>query len=266
MKHTQKLVLTGLMTALVFLMTMAVRVPIPFTNGFIHLGDSMIFLSVLIVGPFYGAFASGVGSMLSNILGGFPHYAIPTLIIKSTMALLMGLVIAGKTRKSMFLASSVVFVVWSGFLATLYFVLRNAQTTYGEGIANVVVPGGDASVVEAANRMSDRLPAYLLAAFVGVFLVVSLAAWILARQSSRTVFDFRALVGMVAGGMCMIIGYWLADATVMGYGPLISTFSVPANLLQFTGGTLLAAALSPAVLKAKQIFFKEQPTELKKVA
>ena len=258
MKQTQKIVLTGLMTALVFLLTFLVKIPIPFTSGYIHLGDSMIFLSVLAVGPFYGAFAAGMGSMLSDLLGGYAQYALPTLIIKSLMALLMGLAMSGKTKRSIFIAAGTVFVVWAGFLTALLAGLRQAVATYGASLSLAVVPEGGPAELEAAGRMSRNLPVYLLLAFIGVVLVVAMAAWFIARRDGEGAFTFRALLGMTAGGMCMIIGYWLTDAFIMGYGTLAATFSVPMNLLQFAGGILIAAALSPGVHKARNAIFPIQ--------
>ena len=58
------LVLTGLMMCLVMVATMFIKVPIPFTQGYVHLGDSMIFLSVLVLGTRNGCIAAGVGSAL----------------------------------------------------------------------------------------------------------------------------------------------------------------------------------------------------------
>lgn len=251
--RTRQLVLTGLMTALVFLFTFTVKVPVPFTSGYIHLGDAMIFLSVLAVGPIHGAFAAGVGSMLSDLLGGYAQYALPTLIIKAVMALLTGLAMNGRTRRSILLSAGTVTVVWGAFLTLLYAGLSGAVAQYGEKLSAVVLPEGGEAERAAAERMAANLPGYLLAAFVGVTLVVALAAWFLSRREAKGAFSFRSLIGMSAGGMCMIIGYFLTEAFLMGYGVLPATFSVPMNLLQFAGGILIAAALSPVVAKARAV-------------
>jgi len=49
-EKTSKLVLTALMMCLVLLATIAIRIPAPFTQGYVHLGDTMIFISVLLLG------------------------------------------------------------------------------------------------------------------------------------------------------------------------------------------------------------------------
>ena len=96
-EQIKKIVLTGLMTGLVFLATSIIKIPT--MNGYIHLGDGFIFISAIILGPFYGSFAAGVGSMLADLLSPYAQWALPTLIIKSLMALIMGLVLRQRTRK-----------------------------------------------------------------------------------------------------------------------------------------------------------------------
>ena len=80
MNETKKLTLTGLMTAAVTVATIAIIIPVPYTGGYIHAGDSMIFLSVLLLGWKRGAFAAGVGSALADILSGYTMWAPATLL------------------------------------------------------------------------------------------------------------------------------------------------------------------------------------------
>ena len=115
-KNIRKIVLTGLMTALIFILTFVFHIPVPYTSGYIHLGDSMIYISVIVLGPFFGAFASGVGSMLADLLAGYAQYALPTLIIKSIMALVMGLLLSRKTKKATIASLVSSLTVWIVFL------------------------------------------------------------------------------------------------------------------------------------------------------
>ena len=51
MKNTKKITLTALMTSLVFIATGVLPViPIPLSQGYIHLGDSMIFIACALTG------------------------------------------------------------------------------------------------------------------------------------------------------------------------------------------------------------------------
>lgn len=86
---------TSLGMALVCLLTMLVRIPLP-ADGYAHLGNFPIFLFSVFFGPMTGFLAGGLGSAMADILSGFGHWALPTLVIKG----LMGLVIALIARKS----------------------------------------------------------------------------------------------------------------------------------------------------------------------
>ena len=49
-EKTNKLVMTALMMCMIIVLTMFVKVPIPLTQGYVHLGDAMIFISVMLLG------------------------------------------------------------------------------------------------------------------------------------------------------------------------------------------------------------------------
>ena len=83
----KKLTMAGVMAALVFVMTYVPKVPVPVTGGYVHLGDGAIFLAALLLGPL-GIPAAAIGSGLSDILGGYMVYALPTMLIKAAVALI----------------------------------------------------------------------------------------------------------------------------------------------------------------------------------
>lgn len=92
-KKTYDLVLTALMTCMVMVLTFIIRIPVPATQGYIHLGDTMIFLSVFILGWKKGALASATGSAMADLLAGYAHYIPITFVVKGLMALVAGLLI-----------------------------------------------------------------------------------------------------------------------------------------------------------------------------
>ena len=94
MRQTQKvknLCETALFIAIVFLGVFIIKFPGPF--GYAHIGDSMIFLSVLMLGGKRGAAAGGLGAAVADIVSGYTIWALPTFICKAIMALLMGFMI-----------------------------------------------------------------------------------------------------------------------------------------------------------------------------
>lgn len=81
----RRLTLAGVLAALVFVMTYIPKVPVPVTGGYVHLGDGAIFLAALLLGPL-GIPAAAIGSGLSDLLGGYMVYVLPTMLIKALVA------------------------------------------------------------------------------------------------------------------------------------------------------------------------------------
>lgn len=87
MKQQEKLrqiVYTGVFAALICMLTM---LHIPVGNGYIHLGDSLIYVAACMLPMPYGVIAAAIGGGMSDIMSGYAIYALPTLIIKSLLSL-----------------------------------------------------------------------------------------------------------------------------------------------------------------------------------
>ena len=94
MKNTtnQKITLSAMFAAIICVVTLFIKIPIPATNGYIHPGDGFVILSGLVLGPFFGAAAAGIGGMLADVLGGYIAYAPVTFFVKAFMAVAVKLV------------------------------------------------------------------------------------------------------------------------------------------------------------------------------
>ena len=86
---TRDLTKLAIMSSLVFVATYSFKIPT--LTGYTHLGDCMIFISVLILGRNKGALAGGIGAAIADFLGGYMHWVIPTFFIKLGMGLIVGL-------------------------------------------------------------------------------------------------------------------------------------------------------------------------------
>lgn len=86
---TKKLVIGALLAAFTTIATMIIKFPTP-TFGYIHLGDSLVLLCGIILGPIGGALSAGIGSMFADIFSGYMSYAPATLIIKALTAMIAG--------------------------------------------------------------------------------------------------------------------------------------------------------------------------------
>lgn len=79
--NTKNIIFTALFAALTCVATMIIKLPTP-TMGYIHPGDAIVLLSGLLLGPWYGSFAAGLGSMLADLFSGYLSYAPATFMIK----------------------------------------------------------------------------------------------------------------------------------------------------------------------------------------
>lgn len=82
---TVKVTQAGLFTAVIFVFTMFVKIPV--YTGYVHLGDAFIYLYAAMGGGVWALLAGSLGAALADLAGGFGAYAIPTVIIKALVAL-----------------------------------------------------------------------------------------------------------------------------------------------------------------------------------
>lgn len=93
---TKKVVLNGLMIALVFLATFFTRIPIPMTQGYFNIGDTVIIITAVFMGRRSGLLVGAVGSMLADVAGGYMIFAPVTFIVKGLEGYLTGLLADNK--------------------------------------------------------------------------------------------------------------------------------------------------------------------------
>lgn len=98
-KKIRKLVISAMMAALTYVATMVIQIPSPM-NGYVNLGDCFVLLSGWLLGPWYGGAAAGIGSMLTDLLSGYGHYAPGTFVIKGLDALVAALLFRAMGRTS----------------------------------------------------------------------------------------------------------------------------------------------------------------------
>ena len=118
-KNIRKLVLAALLAALTAVATMIIRIPTP-TQGYIHLGDGMVLICGILLGPGLGALAAGIGSMMADLIGGYMAWVPGTFAIKALTALLGGWLYHRIAGKGM---NTIIRVVLCGIPAEIIMVL-----------------------------------------------------------------------------------------------------------------------------------------------
>jgi uncharacterized membrane protein len=154
---TREFALTALFIAVVCVATMVVRIPIPQTNGYMNLGDSMVLLAAVVFAPWQAFMVGGVGSALADLFGGYPQWAVWTLIIKGFEALLAGglLRFFKLSTQRVSLTQILVFALATAWMVLGYFaaetVMYDSKAALAELPANIVQATG--SVILATFLM-----------------------------------------------------------------------------------------------------------------
>ena len=137
---TRSICFAAVLAALVFVMTYVPRIPI--SLGYAHLGDAVIFLSYAYFNRRDAAWAASIGSCLSDFLGGFPIWIIPTFLIKYVMVVIVFAVAQkdGEKTPVVSLRTVLAFLLSAAWMVVSYTV--SGGILYGSfGAAAAMVPG-----------------------------------------------------------------------------------------------------------------------------
>ena len=175
---TNTIVMTAMMMCLVLVTTYTFKIPTPF-QGYVHLGDAMIFLSVLIVGKKYGAVAAAFGSALADLLGGYVAFAPWTFVIKGLMAIAMGLCIDAMVKRK----KNRIRIAGVPLIEIIGMIIAGLVMVLGYGVADAVLAG---------NIMTGILsmPANCGQFAAGV-IIASILAAALYKTPARKYFTYR---------------------------------------------------------------------------
>lgn len=148
----KKLTMTGVMAALIAALTIFPHIP-NMAGGYVHLGDGLIMLAVMLLGPL-AVPAAAIGSMIADLLT-YPPYAVATLIVKALMAVAALLIYRKNNRRTLlptFIAGELVMV--AGYFVYEIFLL-------GMGGALADIPGNliqGAAGVAMGYALSNVVP------------------------------------------------------------------------------------------------------------
>ena len=150
--NTKKLILAALFAALSCVATMSIRIPTPGTGGYIHPGDAIVILSGVILGPVWGSLAAGIGSCMSDLLGGYLMYVPITFVIKGLVAFCSALAYEklGKTQKSRYIGVAAGGLIDMILVAGGYFICEYFM--YGVGAFSSI----PANLIQGASGLIDR--------------------------------------------------------------------------------------------------------------
>jgi uncharacterized membrane protein len=145
------------------------------------------------------------------------------------------------------------------FVATSFFKLPVSLTQgyihLGDGfiLLGAALLGTPAIIAAAlGSALADLLggyTVYILPTFIIKGLVGAVAVWSLAKQRPLVM----RLAGLIAAEAVMVLGYFLAEWLVLGYGWAAAVGALIPNIMQGISGVVIATALMPMIRQVKQI-------------
>lgn len=239
----------SLTIALVLATTFAIKIPIPFTQGYIHPGDSMIFVTALLFGWRFGALAGGLGSAMADLLGGYAHWVIPTLLIKAIMGALVGWVGHDLPKQKNPRLFSVLLTFgsiasWVAFNFGVQALLTKALLSESPLLLSQSLETTQQELISLVQKTNLWLSLAAIAIPIGI---VILAYYL--RKWDKQLFSVAQLLGMFMAGLWMVIGYYIAGGLIYG-SFIVPILSIPANIVQFIGGLGLAYLVLISINKA----------------
>ena len=131
---------SAVFAAMIAALTFFVKIPVG--NGYIHIGDSVIYIAACVLPAPYAMAAAGIGGALSDALGGYAAYIIPTFIIKALITL------PYTSKKNTVLIKRNVFMVIPAGVISVGGYFAAAWFLYGGAGAAAGLPG---DIIQAAG-------------------------------------------------------------------------------------------------------------------
>ncbi len=114
-QNLRNLILTGLLTALVFVATMSLHIPNG-VGGVVHLGDSIIYLAAIVFGWQFGAASGAIGMTLFDLLSPYAIWAPYTFVIKGLMGFVVGKIAWIGSRRGKSLSYNIAALMTGGLI------------------------------------------------------------------------------------------------------------------------------------------------------
>lgn len=170
---TKKLVVTAMYAALILLATSILKIQTP-TFGYIHIGDCFVLLAGIFLGPVSGGLAAGIGSGLSDLLGGYALWVPGTFVIKFLTALTAALLYRVLTARLLSGKQKIPAVVLAGITGEAvmvfgYFLYNILMVSLTEGALNA------AGFASAAAVSLAEIPFNIVQGSVGILLATALS-------------------------------------------------------------------------------------------
>ncbi len=234
---TREIALSAAFSAVVFVLTSLIAMPVPSTQGFFNIGEIGVYLAALIGGPYVGAIAGAVGSSLADIALGYGVYAPGTFVIKGVEGFIAGLLFKLYQEENQKLRYLVLSIIGLAFTLLGLLTLLDDNTEMigylnvftGINLQNLLNAGffslDGSKPILTYGSIEYSIPDW----FIITLLVILLGSVVIAELFLGE--SGKMLASCIAAGSFMILGYALYQYAILGFGPVAIT-EIPINIMQ----------------------------------
>lgn len=166
--NTFDLILTAMLTALVFVATLLlnIKLPISANGGLVHLGTAMLFIASILFGPKKGAIAGAAGMGLFDLVSGWTLWAPITFLTRGLQGYIVGKIAwKGERRGSSITFNLVAMIVSIPPMIAGYYVWE--RVLYGSWIVPLASIPGD--IIQSVIGICVAIPVCMVLKKIPVF-------------------------------------------------------------------------------------------------
>ena len=232
--RTKEVAAAAIFTAFVFAVTFSFSATTS-TGGYFDVGEIMVYITALVMGPYVGAFAGGVGSMLSDALLA-PQFAPGTLVIKGAEGFIVG------------------YLARRGFRGFPDAVQKKLGLLLACAVGAIVIVVGLTSFPDVSLSLGQlgltptaSTPDYPLSiTFWAAVACLAFALTFIVSSRIGPKFTWVA-IAICAGGAEMVAGYFLYETQILQLGLVAPTAEIPVNVLQAIAGLVVAPPVAARI-------------------
>ncbi len=241
-----KIAISAVMISLNAIVTVLFAVNLTVSTGFFNVGESMVYLSAILFGPYIGAISGGLGGMIADLFLGYAAFAPATLIIKGIEGLIVG-----------FLYQKLTQIQLSNRLEKKSAISWLIVTISGLFVSCIILAIGIIIFIGEADFLQVFADIYLLNInFTYIFWIIiaslSLISILLIYRFVDPKISLK-IIAMVIGGVEIIMGYFIFEAFIPYIGFAGALSEIPFNIMQVTLGIALAVPISEPIRKTLKL-------------
>lgn len=251
--NLRRMILIALFSALCYVALMLFKIPVPSPVGtpFIHMGNMFVILAALLFSGTIGGLSGSIGMGLYDVLNGYAHSALKTVVLKFGIGFITGIV-AAKGHKEDAKSPILPMAIVSAFFILLGTGLMAASLTYGYEFTIPYLTEAAEHIDKIKDSVTIIPVLYIFALIIGVGLAVTC---VFAKKVSIKMQ--YAILGAVCGILFNLFGefiYAFVTLILLGSGiapALMSALiSLPSTILNGTISIVIAIILYVPLSKA----------------